>query len=245
MMMKKSSNRIVIFNVFIFCFVTSMYGQKAYRRVMPWELSIDTQFVIGKEKVVNGVNGVYDSIIKIDTDSFIINQNIHVFKTKVVDGFHTEAFQQNLQQGKWIAYFRLDTTQIAACITVTVKKVQAIFYFRNGNIRQIISFKEGKREGMYYYFYPNGNLRDAAKYSNDSLGGIAYFYYDTGELHGKGNYEHGKRNGKHEVYYISGKVEESATYKDGNEDGEYISYKEDGKIQNKWFYKDGKRIKIR
>jgi hypothetical protein len=83
------------------------------------------------------------------------------------------------------------------------------------------SFRNGKRDGPFYYYHPKGGL------------------------HTQGTYKDGKKNGPWIAYYGNGQLYLKGTYKDGKKDGPWIGYDKYGNpgIYTTGTFKNGVKVK--
>jgi antitoxin component YwqK of YwqJK toxin-antitoxin module len=56
---------------------------------------------------------------------------------------------------------------------------QSQWYYRNGNIEEVVMFKQGKANGNAYYFYEDGYLKSFRYWSDDKMIGWANDFYDN------------------------------------------------------------------
>jgi antitoxin component YwqK of YwqJK toxin-antitoxin module len=136
---------------------------------------------------------------------------------------------------------------------------QRIEYFNNGEIKEITSFRNYKRDGFYYKFFRNGQIQETGTYLMDKLWTIIYSFDSLGNKIDMGNLSKG--NGYLKTYYSNSlpcKIEE---YQNGlywntiaylsikgdtmlrgsisNGTGEMLDYHENGKIKSEKTYRDG------
>jgi len=76
-----------------------------------------------------------------------------------------------------------------------VRNGNTLWYYASGALYAMMSFLEGKRQGLHEYFYENGTLRAQLPYQNDLLNGSITLYDETGRIRRKLTYKEGKRNG--------------------------------------------------
>ena len=79
---------------------------------------------------------------------------------------------------------------------------QVVEKYNTGNIRNIFSYKGGKRNGKAYSFYENGELKKEGIYLDDNPIGITKMYYENGNLMMESKIVGGK-NIYHKDYYES------------------------------------------
>lgn len=90
-------------------------------------------------------------------------------------------------------------------------------YNESNILEEVLSYKNGKRNGHFISYSENGGVIEEA------------FYLD------------GKENGSFKSYYPNGNVETEINYKNGQEDGKYAEYFENGKLKKEINYSEGKR----
>lgn len=59
---------------------------------------------------------------------------------------------------------------------------QEIFYYPNGRVQAIKSYKDSLFDGECYWFYPNGNMEQKITFVGGKKSGFAYFFYKSGAL---------------------------------------------------------------
>lgn len=68
-----------------------------------------------------------------------------------------------------------------------------ITYYDNGKIKETITMKNGKKNGLYQLFYNNGILRLETYYINNKPHGIGLWYSLNGSLSQVQYHNYGKR----------------------------------------------------
>ena len=92
------------------------------------------------------------------------------------------------------------------------------------------SFKDGKREGSWFWYHDNGQLFGKGEYKDGKEEGPMVWYYENGQIFLKGRYKDGRREGPWVKYHYNGQLEYKRQYKDGKRGGPSVSYYEDGSI---------------
>ena len=79
------------------------------------------------------------------------------------------------------------------------------------------TFKNGKKEGSWFYYYDNGQLDSKGDYKNGKQEGSWITYYDNGQLNFKGDFKNGKMEGYWVLYDEEGTIRKGLTgmWKDG------------------------------
>lgn len=116
-------------------------------------------------------------------------------------------------------------------------------YHPNGQVKREVSFRDGKREGIWREFDENGNVLRSQTYKKGALlsegvvgtdgkrrGEYKEFYADS-TLRAEGEYLNGEKTGEWRYYYQNGQLEEKGMFKEGKQDGIWIWYYDNGKIQ--------------
>ena len=109
----------------------------------------------------------------------------------------------------------------------------------NGKV--ILSFKDGKKDGVTKFIDKNGITLSEINYKNDLIHGEIRQYYPNGTLLSIINYEYGIQNGSFTSFYESGMKQLETSYKDGKTDGLFSVYDEFGDKINECLYKDGQK----
>jgi len=78
-------------------------------------------------------------------------------------------------------------------------------------IRNIFSYKSGKRNGKVFSFYENGRLKKEGTYSDDNPIGITKMYYENGNPKMESKIEDGK-NLYYKEYYENGQLKQEVYY---------------------------------
>ena len=108
--------------------------------------------------------------------------------------------------------------------------------------RKQVSFKNGKKHGLWVVYYRDGQLSEKGTYKNGKKDGLWVDYsWDNGQLGSKGQYIDGKRDGLWETYHDNGQLQTKGYYKDGKKDGLWEYFHENGQLFSKGHLKDGKR----
>ena len=55
-------------------------------------------------------------------------------------------------------------------------------YYGNGNLKEIVNFKNGQREGEWKFYYVNGKLKEIVNFKSGSAEGEYKLYYESGNL---------------------------------------------------------------
>ncbi|WP_168800780.1 toxin-antitoxin system YwqK family antitoxin [Psychroserpens sp. NJDZ02] len=146
--------------------------------------------------------------------------------------------------------------------TKNKKEKKDITYFKNGNLKKVISLKNDKFHGENKEYYENGNIKEITPYINGKIHGEWVKYNENGiltirtiikngdysESHITGFYPNGqisrigfKNKGPYKWYFKNGQLKEINNYKDGQEHGENKKYYENGQIKFEGKHYEGER----
>jgi hypothetical protein len=109
---------------------------------------------------------------------------------------------------------------------------EMILYDKEGNVRDVINYKNGIKEGEAKGFYDNGQLRIQVNFTNNSRDGISKAYYKNGQIESVVNYKKGVFHGDLMFYYDNGSLKKKAVsqndttlfFKEYSKEGELIDF---------------------
>ena len=61
--------------------------------------------------------------------------------------------------------------------------VQEKFYYENGQLKAVGSFKSSNQDGLWKFYYENGSLSEEGNFNNDEQVGLWKGYYENGYIH--------------------------------------------------------------
>ena len=104
---------------------------------------------------------------------------------------------------------------------------QVIKKYKNGQVKSIENFKNGKLNGEFKEFFENGSLFQIGTFKNGDMKNIKVFY-ENGKLKFEQNLK--DRKGKYRGYYPNGKLEVEGEVFQGDEIGLWKYYSEEGNL---------------
>lgn len=104
---------------------------------------------------------------------------------------------------------------------------QVIKKYKNGQVKSIENFKNGKLNGEFKEFFENGSLFQIGTFKNGDMKNIKVFY-ENGNLKFEQNLK--DRKGKYRGYYPNGKLEVEGEVFQGDEIGLWKYYNEEGNL---------------
>ena len=116
---------------------------------------------------------------------------------------------------------------------------QVIKKYKNGQVKSIENFKNGKLNGEFKEFFEDGNLSQIATFKNGDMKNIKVFY-ENGNLKFEQNLK--DRKGKYRGYYPNGMLEVEGEVFQGDEIGLWKYYNENGSLSSEGMYKEGKKV---
>ena len=110
-----------------------------------------------------------------------------------------------------------------------------IVYHKNGQINNISTFNDGKKEIPEISYFENGDIRRTIKKEGDIY--VEREYYESGGLY----FERAHKSGYYKEYREDGTLNVEANYRDYQLYGKWKSYDGDGKLNWSVSYEDGVR----
>ena len=113
----------------------------------------------------------------------------------------------NLKQGYWELYFPRTDEVISEKGFFIDDKEDGMWvkFHNNGNIREIVNFKDGLIYGTRILLDKKGKLTLQENYKLNNLHGTQKYFHDTGKLKMEVNYDNGILTGQFMKYYRNGK----------------------------------------
>lgn len=125
-------------------------------------------------------------------------------------------------------------------------------YHSNGMIKEMGTFREGKKQGNFRLFDDTGKETGGQLYDNDLLMGEGMIdslgrrigewklFYTDGKLRAKGQYIAGMREGNWTYFYVNGRTEQTGVYKMDWPTGNWKWYYFNGQLHREEQYRNGK-----
>ena len=88
-------------------------------------------------------------------------------------------------------------------------------YYKSGNLKKELFYKDGKVQGVCRIYYKDGRLHQERNYKNGVMDGHFKAYDEDGVMYFDTNYKEGKQHGKEKIYTRGGRLEYLDTYEDG------------------------------
>ena len=111
-------------------------------------------------------------------------------------------------------------------------------YYPGGRLKEVVTFRNGEREGTTYVYNPDGTSLTISYLNNEEVG-RRVLRDAANNILGKLSFEDNILNGDSTFYYIGGQIKEEATFKDGLIEGINTAYYIDGNIAGIVSYKKG------
>jgi len=147
----------------------------------------------------------------------------------------------DLRQGYWKLYFPYNNDSILSEEGLFVNNVEDglwIKYHDNGQVREIIHYKNGKLDGVRISISKKGKLNEQEFFLNGQYHGLQLYFHDTAKKKIEINYVHGMKEGQFIRYYKNGKKQEEAYYTNDQKHGfaEWYFDNEQLSMQYKYSY---------
>lgn len=125
-------------------------------------------------------------------------------------------------------------------------------YHANGNIKELGTYREDKKQGNFRLYDANGKESGGLLYDNDvligegmidSLGrriGDWKLFYTDGKIRAQGRYVEGLKDGPWQFFFANGKQEQTGSYKRDLPTGSWRWYYAGGALHREEVYRNGK-----
>jgi antitoxin component YwqK of YwqJK toxin-antitoxin module len=134
---------------------------------------------------------------------------------KVEEGRYTD----NRKTGVWIEYYCNNNMKNKLTFVNGRPDGYAIMYHENGKISEEGNWKANRWVGNYKLYYENGQVQHEFVFNQTGKReGPAVYYFENGQKAIEGNFANGKETGVIKEFYENGDVKAEKTYNDGNVD---------------------------
>ncbi len=128
-------------------------------------------------------------------------------------------YQDNRKKDQWIEYYCNGNMKNKLTFTNGRPDGYAIMYHENGKISEEGNWKNNRWVGNYKLYYENGQIQhDFVFNQSGKREGAQKYFYDNGQLAIEGNFTNGKESGVIKDYYENGDPKSEKNYADGNVD---------------------------
>jgi hypothetical protein len=112
-------------------------------------------------------------------------------------------------------------------------------YYRNGDMRELITYAHGVEHGPFIV-WQDGNVKALeGRYDHGRLDGTITRYYPSGVKQREFHYERGELDGPFVTYHENGVVQAIGTHRQGQKHGPYAEYHANGKLYLEGTYERG------
>lgn len=128
-------------------------------------------------------------------------------------------YQDNRKTGIWIEYFCNGNMKNKLTFVNGRPDGYAIMYHENGKISEEGNWKNQRWVGNYKLYYENGQVQHEFVFNpSGKREGAQKYYYENGQLAIEGNFSNGKESGLIKEYHENGDLKAEKNYQDGNVD---------------------------
>ena len=113
-------------------------------------------------------------------------------------------------------------------------------FHRNGQLREVVPLRNGRRHGVVRIWHKNGVLANEEAYQNGLLHGICRQWNEAGHLLGKYRMVHG--TGIQRTWHENGRLQLEFSTVRGDFSGRYRLWLNDGKLMSEEIYLHGKPV---
>ena len=115
---------------------------------------------------------------------------------------------------------------------------KVVYYFENGNISEVISYKSGIPNGKFITYYDNKQIESIGKLKNGLQNGTYIEYYNDGIVKKIIKYSNGNKQGREKIFDTNGNILSSINYVSGKLSGKSLLYR-NNKPWSYFYYSDG------
>lgn len=121
-----------------------------------------------------------------------------------------------------------------------MKKSIAKAFHRNGQLREVVPLRNGRRHGVVRVWHKNGVLTNEERFQNGLLHGLCRQWNEAGRLLGKYRMVHG--TGVQRTWHENGRLQLEFSTVNGDFSGRYRLWLNDGKLMSEEIYLHGKSV---
>ena len=121
-----------------------------------------------------------------------------------------------------------------------VKKTVEKAFHRNGQLREVVPLRNGRRHGVVRVWHKNGVLANEERYQNGLLHGVCRQWSEAGRLLGKYRMVHG--TGVQRTWHENGRLQLEFSTVRGDFSGRYRLWLNDGKLMSEEIYLHGRPV---
>jgi antitoxin component YwqK of YwqJK toxin-antitoxin module len=152
------------------------------------------------------------------------------------------------KQGKWVLFGKHKPN---TCYALQQKAEEGLYkenrktgvwmeYFCNGNIKNKVTFVNGRPDGYAIIYFENGKVQEEGQWKNNRWVGNLKQYYENGQVQHDFKFnEGGKREGNQVYNHENGKVAIEGGFVNGKESGVIKEYYENGALKAEKNYNNG------
>jgi antitoxin component YwqK of YwqJK toxin-antitoxin module len=184
------------------------------------------------------------TLILLSSFSFANAQTNEVYKGDTINKIDIDG----RKQGKWIL---MGKHKPGTCYAPEAKIEEGkyqdnrkkdiwIEYFCNGNMKNKLTFNNGKPDGYAIMYHENGKISEEGNWKNTRWVGNYKLYYENGQVQHEFVFnQSGKREGPQTYYYDNGQKAIEGNFTSGKEVGLIKEYYENGDIKGEKTFNDG------
>lgn len=103
-------------------------------------------------------------------------------------------------------------------------------YYKNGKIKGVTNFRNGKREGLRKLWYENGQIEYEIPFKDNQVNGILKQWYPNGKKKCESSHINGKLDGMTYIWYDNGQLGIEIEYYKNNINGIHREWNQNGKL---------------
>ena len=121
-----------------------------------------------------------------------------------------------------------------------MKKFVEKAFYRNGQLREVVPLRNGRRHGVVRVWHKNGVLANEERYQNGLLHGVCRQWSEAGRLLGEYRMVHG--TGVQRTWHENGRLQLEFSTVRGDFSGRYRLWLHDGELMSEEIYLHGRPV---
>lgn len=146
-----------------------------------------------------------------------------------------------VKHGRWLTFRKDSTVKELGTYKQNLREGLWVLFWGNGNKKAEISYLKGDPYGRTSMYYSSGNLQETGIWRNNMWVGEYQFFHANGKPAYLWNYSSkGQREGEQQYFHENGNTYIKGTWTKGKKEGEVLTYYKSGAIKERAYFCNGK-----
>lgn len=148
-------------------------------------------------------------------------------------------YNKGFMNGMFTIVSQLHTISFLGSVLDDVLHGNQMLYNEDGDLKSIVPFFNGRKNGLFRQYYSNGKLLSAVRYVNNLKYGVEKVWWANGKLKVFRNWNRGVKCGLCRLYNNEGIITHKCNFKNSKLHGLSIKYTPEGFPETATFYNEG------